>query len=75
MWNLLFPNLSLTKLSLEARMGKGKGSEFSTAVFLKPGTILFEFSNLTTKQGLELATSLNKKFPGNLKLIKKSSQT
>lgn len=68
-WSLISLNLVLTTLGLESRMGKGKGIVSSKAVFLKPGTILFEFDNLSKYQVTDLLQFINKKFPGKIKLI------
>ena len=45
-WSPITFNKNLTKLPLESRMGKGKGSICDSSSFLKPNTILFEFTNL-----------------------------
>nr|WQF69671.1 ribosomal protein L16 [Ceramothamnion sp.] len=68
-WILIKPNLTLTKLGLETRMGKGKGSIVTQIVFLKPGTILFEFDNLSMLQILKLLKFINKKCSSVLKLV------
>nr|WOA02283.1 ribosomal protein L16 [Gloiopeltis furcata] len=43
-------NLTLTKLSSESRMGKGKGSVYTRGVFLRPGDIIFEFEGVSRQQ-------------------------
>ena len=68
-WFLIYPNLYLTKLSLEARMGKGKGPFNTYAFFIKAGTILCEFDNLSLSEIKKVFKFINKKFPGKLKLI------
>lgn len=70
-WNLINLNLNLTKLSLESRMGKGKGSIYTKAVFLKPGTVLFEFDKLQFHNLMEVFKNLQKKSAIKLVLIKK----
>ncbi|MGH1163429.1 ribosomal protein L16 [Bacillus mycoides] len=54
-------NLNLTKLNLESRMGKGKGSIYENAIFLKPGMILYEFDNFPISQKIKLFKYLKKK--------------
>lgn len=62
-WNLISTNIFLTKLSLESRMGKGKGTIYTEAVFLKGGTIIFEFKNIKKSSLQELLLFLKKRMP------------
>nr|YP_009138125.1 ribosomal protein L16 [Calliarthron tuberculosum]AKG26257.1 ribosomal protein L16 [Calliarthron tuberculosum] len=62
-WTLLKTNKTLTKLSLESRMGKGKGSIYTEAVFLQAGSIIYEFMNLKNHQILELFAFFKKQIP------------
>lgn len=68
-WNLTYLNQVLTKLSPESRMGKGKGSIKSRAGFIKPGTIVFEFSNISRLQILSIFKFIQKMVPFNLVLV------
>nr|YP_008963770.1 ribosomal protein L16 [Grateloupia angusta]AGO19283.1 ribosomal protein L16 [Grateloupia angusta] len=61
LWNLVNLNLNLTKLGQESRMGKGKGAVYSRAVFLKPGSILFEFDKISYQQLIEVFNFIRKK--------------
>lgn len=70
-WNLVCLNMSLTKLSSESRMGKGKGSVYTKAAFLKPGTILLEFDGTTSQQSLLVFRKLNKSVNLKLALVTK----
>nr|YP_010947454.1 50S ribosomal protein L16 [Mimica arnoldii]WGO62540.1 50S ribosomal protein L16 [Mimica arnoldii] len=70
-WNLIFFNLNLTKLSSESRMGKGKGTIFSKAVFFRPGKIIFEFEGLTNQQISLIFFNIKKLSNLKLSLIKK----
>nr|AOX48916.1 ribosomal protein L16 [Gelidium crinale f. luxurians] len=63
-------NSSLTKLSLESRMGKGKGSIYAKAQFLKPGTLLFEFIKLPKQYEDEIFMFIQKKIKFKIKLVK-----
>nr|YP_011017037.1 ribosomal protein L16 [Pterocladiella capillacea]WQB61715.1 ribosomal protein L16 [Pterocladiella capillacea] len=63
-------NNSLTKLSLESRMGKGKGIVYAKSKFLKPGTLLFEFTRLPKQYESEVFTFIQKKMRLKLKLVK-----
>ena len=68
--NLTF-NKTLTKLSLESRMGKGKGSVYTKVLYLKKGTIIYELSNLKYLQIKELLTFIEKYLQTNLLLVQK----
>lgn len=70
-WNLLTLNLKLTKLSSESRMGKGKGAVYTKAVFLKPGTILFEFDGVSNQQMLEIFHFVRKKLSFKILLVER----
>lgn len=69
LWNLVNLNLNLTKLSLESRMGKGKGQIYTKAVFLKPGAILFEFDKIPYQDVKEVFKFLQKKTSIRLSLV------
>lgn len=72
-WQLVQVNTSLTKQSLESRMGKGKGNIWTKVVFLKAGSIFYEFSNVQQHQINILFSFLQKQIPSTkLKLIKYS---
>lgn len=60
-WSFTPFNLTLTKLSSESRMGKGKGAIYSKAFFLRPGSILFEFEGISKQQLAEILALLRKK--------------
>lgn len=70
-WNLLYLNQNLTKLSLESRMGKGKGSIYKYAVFIKPGTILIEVDGIQKKKILELKKEIEKKLLFKIGLVQR----
>lgn len=65
-------NKTLTKLSLEARMGKGKGSVYTRVLFLKKGSVIYEFKNIKNQQIQEVFNLLKKYFSTKIILIKKS---
>nr|AHX02519.1 ribosomal protein L16 [Schizymenia dubyi] len=69
-WNLLILNSTLTKLSSESRMGKGKGAIYTTALFIKPGTIIFEFDNISMYQMLNIFKFMQKLLPFTISLQK-----
>nr|YP_009504389.1 ribosomal protein L16 [Gracilaria chouae]AWX65726.1 ribosomal protein L16 [Gracilaria chouae] len=69
-WTLLSLNLTLTKFNIESRMGKGKGSIYTQAVYIRPGMILFEFDNITEQQMRNLFNYIFKKISFKVKFIK-----
>nr|QJH88462.1 ribosomal protein L16 [Pterocladia lucida] len=68
-WGLIELNNSLTRLSLESRMGKGKGSIYTRSKFIKPGMLLFEFSNLPESYRDEIFEFIEKKIALKLKIV------
>nr|AYR06607.1 ribosomal protein L16 [Renouxia sp.] len=68
-WSLILLNRTLTCLSAESRMGKGKGTVYTQAFFVKPGFILFEFSNISKSQALEILKFIKKRIPIKMSLI------
>lgn len=69
LWVKFNLNINLTKLSLESRMGKGKGNIYTTAQFVKAGTIFFEFSETNQQLRNKILTSLVAVFPKKFKLV------
>ena len=69
LWFFSAPNKTLTKLNLESRMGKGKGSIFTEAVFLKKGTIIYEFQNIKYQQIVEVFEFFNNHLSAKLMLV------
>ena len=72
MWPFIQPNKTLTKLSLESRMGKGKGPIYTEALFLKRGSIIYEFKNLTSQQIREVFNFIKKQISVKLLLVSKN---
>ena len=71
-WKKIYLNKTLTKLSLESRMGKGKGSIYTKVLFLKKGSIVYEFKNIKSQQIKEVFNFLKNYFPAKIKLVKKN---
>nr|YP_009295520.1 ribosomal protein L16 [Mastocarpus papillatus]AOL58004.1 ribosomal protein L16 [Mastocarpus papillatus] len=69
-WFLVLFNLTLTKLSSESRMGKGKGAIYSKAIFLRPGTILIEFEGVSDQQMSTIFDLLKKTLKLKIALVK-----
>ena len=70
-WTSISLNKTLTKQPLESRMGKGKGSISTKAVFLKRGFIIYEFTNISFQQARHILFFLKKYLPNKLFLITK----
>lgn len=68
-WTLLELNKTLTKLSLESRMGKGKGPIYTEVLFLKKGSIIFEFQNIKKQVIQELFFFIKKQLGVKLILV------
>lgn len=51
-------------------MGKGKGNVYTTAQFIKAGTIFFEFSNVDKQTYQKLILHVTTVFPKKFKFIK-----
>ena len=69
----IFPQLSLTKIPLETRMGKGKGQPEVWVAVVKRGKIMFEVTGVdeaTAREALRLAMH---KLPIKCKFVKKES--
>jgi ribosomal protein L16/L10AE len=62
-WNLIFMNSTLTSLSPESRMGKGKGAIYTKFCYVKPGQTLFEFSGISLYQLKLVHNFLRNKLP------------
>jgi large subunit ribosomal protein L16 len=72
-WVNIFPHLSLTKIPLETRMGKGKGTPEVWVSVVKKGKIMFEINGIdeaTAREALRLAMH---KLPIKCKFVKKES--
>ena len=71
-WTNMCLNKTLTKLSLESRMGKGKGPIYTEVLFLKKGSIIYEFENVKYSQVIEIFSFLEKQMSTKLQLIFKN---
>nr|YP_009511892.1 ribosomal protein L16 [Gracilariopsis longissima]AXI97819.1 ribosomal protein L16 [Gracilariopsis longissima]UAD89920.1 ribosomal protein L16 [Gracilariopsis longissima] len=70
-WTLIIMNLTLTKLNLESRMGKGKGAIYTRASYIRPGMVIFEFDNITEQQMRNILHYISKKISLKILLVKK----
>ena len=71
-WSHTQTNKTLTKLSLESRMGKGKGSVYTEVLFFKKGSIVYEFKNITNQQIREVFNFIKKQISVKLLLVSKN---
>ena len=74
-WINIFPHLSLTKVPLETRMGKGKGQPEVWVAVVKKGKIMFEIDGVTEDIARESLRLAMHKLPIRCKFIKKESET
>lgn len=68
-WINVFPDLPITKKPKEVRMGKGVGGLDHWSVFVKKGTIIFEYNVLTLEEGFIIFKKIKSKFSGKVKFI------
>ena len=72
-WINIFPHLSLTKIPLETRMGKGKGSPEKWVAVVKKGKIMFEIDGVSEEVAREALRLAMHKLPIKCKFVKKES--
>lgn len=73
-WINIFPHLSLTKIPLETRMGKGKGQPEVWVAVVKKNKIMFEISGVTEDIAREALRLAMHKLPIKCKFIKKDGE-
>ena len=59
-WIRIFPHISITKKPAETRMGKGKGNPDHWVALVKPGSVMFEMSDVDitlAKEAMRLAAN------------------
>lgn len=69
LWTLVFPQKSVTTRTVESRMGAGKGNVSHWVAVIKPGTIIFELSNISQILLKKVITIATQKLPIKLNLI------
>ncbi len=72
-WINIFPHLSLTKIPLETRMGKGKGQPEQWVAVVKEGKIMFEVAGVEEAVAREALRLAMHKLPIKCKFVKKES--
>ena len=70
----IFPHLSLTKIPLETRMGKGKGQPEVWVAVVKRGKIMFEVSGVSEEVAREALRLAMHKLPIKCKFVKKDGE-
>ena len=70
-WINIFPHLSLTKIPLETRMGKGKGQPEKWVAVVKKGKIMFEVGQVDEAVAREALRLAMHKLPIKCKFVKK----
>ena len=69
-----FPSLSLTKIPLETRMGKGKGQPEVWVAVVKKNKILFEIAGVSEDVAREALRLAMHKLPIKCKFVKKDGE-
>ena len=72
-WLNIFPHLSLTKIPLETRMGKGKGQPEVWVAVVKKGKIMFEIGEVSEEIARVAFRLAAHKLPIKCKFVKKES--
>ncbi|MFI3307033.1 MAG: 50S ribosomal protein L16 [Mycoplasmatota bacterium] len=72
-WINIFPHLSLTKIPLETRMGKGKGQPEVWVAVVKQEKIMFEIAGVSEEIAREALRLAMHKLPIKCKFVKKES--
>lgn len=70
-WINIFPHLSLTRIPLETRMGKGKGEPELWVAVVKKGKIMFEIGEVSEDVAREALRLAMHKLPIKCKFVKK----
>lgn len=73
-WINIFPHLSLTKIPLETRMGKGKGQPEVWVAVVKKNKILFEIAGVSEDVAREALRLAMHKLPIKCKFVKKDGE-
>ena len=73
-WINIFPHLSLTRIPLETRMGKGKGQPELWVAVVKKNKILFEIAGVPEEVAREALRLAMHKLPIKCKFIKKEGE-
>ena len=72
-WINIFPHLSLTKIPLETRMGKGKGQPEVWVAVVKKGKIMFEIGGVSEEVAREALRLASHKWPIKCTFVMKES--
>lgn len=70
-WINVFPHLSLTKIPLETRMGKGKGQPEVWVAVVKEGKVMFEIAGVSEEVAREALRLAMHKLPIKCKFVKR----
>jgi len=74
-WINIFPHLSLTKIPLETRMGKGKGQPEKWVAVVKQGKIMFEIAGVDEATAREAFRLAMHKLPIKCKFVLKDGES
>ena len=73
-WVNIFPHLSLTRIPLETRMGKGKGQPEMWVAVVKKNKIMFEITGVSEEVAREALRLAMHKLPIKCKFVKKDGE-
>lgn len=70
-WIRIFPDIPYTKKPAETRMGKGKGNPEYWVAEVKPGTVMFEMSGVSSELATEAMRLAGNKLPIKVKFVER----
>ena len=70
-WIRIFPDKPISKKPLEVRQGKGKGNVEYWVAVVKPGTMLFEMSDVPSEVAYQAMKRAASKLPVKVRFVKK----
>ena len=73
-WINIFPHLSITKIPLETRMGKGRGQPEAWVAVVKKNKIMFEVGGVSEEVAREALRLAMHKLPIKCKFVKKEGE-
>ncbi len=73
-WIRIFPDKPYTKHPAESRMGKGKGAPEGWVAVVRPGTMMFEMSGVTSEIAKEAMRLAAQKLPIKTKFVEMEMQ-
>jgi large subunit ribosomal protein L16 len=71
LWIRIFPDKPITARPAETRIGSGKGTCAYWVAVVRPGIIIFEFTGITKRIGIQATKVVGSKFSAGVCLVTK----